>query len=263
MHKIAVVTGPTSGIGLSIARRLVADGWQLYAVARDADRLAATFLPLHHAVIADLADVAAAAGALDALDLREASHAVLVNNAGVIEPIGHFWRLEPAALAAALAVDVTTPLVLAGAFYRKLLEAPGCLGAIVQIGSGAANRPISGWSAYCTAKAALHHASATLAVEVDPARCRVMVLSPGILDTAMQATIRASDPGAMPDHGYFTSLHANGGLGSPDRPARWLSARLRAWDLPHGVVIDLHGIDDAMLDTAQAPRGSLHAQERS
>lgn len=250
MHKIAVVTGPTSGIGLSIARRLVADGWLLFAVARDADRLAATGLPLCGSTIADLADVTAAAAALESLDLRDASHAVLVNNAGVIEPIGRFWELDPIALAAALAVDVTAPLVLAGAFYRKLLAAPHCDGAIVQIGSGAANRPIAGWSAYCTAKAALHHASATLAIEVDPARCRVTVLSPGILDTAMQATIRASNPSAMPDHGYFTSLHATGALGSPDRPARWLSARLRDWDLPHGVVIDLHGIDDVGLDAA-------------
>ncbi len=263
MKRIAIVTGPTSGIGLSIARRLAADGWLLVAIARDAARLAATGLEPHRSVIVDLADVRAAAHVLDDLDLGDASHAVLVNNAGVIEPIGHFWELDPQGLAAALAVDVTTPLVLAGAFYRKLLAAPRCQGAIVQIGSGAANRPISGWSAYCTAKAALHHASATLAIEVDPARCRVMVLSPGILDTAMQATIRASDPNAMPDHGYFTSLHASGGLGSPDRPARWLGARLRDWDLPHGVVIDLHGIDDAGLDVAFAPRPSSNAQERS
>lgn len=240
-RRVAVVTGATSGIGLAIGRALVADGWELFAVVRSASKLEAAGLSLSGRAVGDLADPEFAATALDGLDLGGATEAVLVNNAGAIDPIDRFDRLDATILARTMALNATTPLVLSGAFARKLDATPGCRGAIVQIGSGAAVRPIAGWTAYCASKAALHHGTAVMASETDPARCCIFVLSPGVIETPMQAAIRATDDAAMPDAPAFRQMARDGALRSPEVPANWLTLRLRSWDLPHGEVVDLFG----------------------
>ena len=239
--RLAVVTGPTSGIGLAIAEQLAAAGWSIVAIARSAARLDATGLRFAERVICDLSDPAAAATALDGLDLVGVDRAVLVNNAGAIEPIGRGADVDPAIFARTMALNATTPLLLAGAFLRKLEAVPGCVGAIVQIGSGAAVRPIAGWTAYCASKAALHHGTRVLAGETDPTRCRIFVLSPGVIETPMQAAIRAADDADMPDAPAFRAMAADGQLRSPAVPARWLRSHLDRWELPHDEVVDLFG----------------------
>ena len=63
-----------------------------------------------------------------------------------------------------------------------------CPKLVVNISSGAAKRPIEGWSAYCSAKAGLDMATRTLALEQSRETNPVRVLSfaPGIVDTRMQ-----------------------------------------------------------------------------
>src|SRR5690606_9251492 len=75
---------------------------------------------------------------------------------------------------------------------------------IVNISSGAGRRPIPGWAAYCTSKAALDMYSQTIYLEEKERNrnIRVYSVAPGVVDTPMQETIRKSDPST------FSSLHS-------------------------------------------------------
>ena len=65
-------------------------------------------------------------------------------------------------------------------------------GTIVNVSSGAAIRPLEGWSAYCSGKAGLHMLTRAVALENANNGIRIFGFQPGTTDTDMQVLIRAS-----------------------------------------------------------------------
>jgi NAD(P)-dependent dehydrogenase (short-subunit alcohol dehydrogenase family) len=127
--------------------------------------------------------------------VRQAAHAlgrptVLINNAGVIAPIGRFDTLDPEAFAAAIRTTLVGAAFCAHAVLPHFLA--GGRGRVVNLSSGAAHAPLEGWSAYCAAKAALAMLTRALALEYGEAGVRVFGFAPGVVDTDMQGEIRAS-----------------------------------------------------------------------
>jgi len=99
-------------------------------------------------------------------------------------------------------------------------------GRIVNVSSGAAVKAIEGWSAYCVAKAGGIHLTRLLAAEEPD--ITTVALRPGVVDTDMQALIRAEGAKAMnPEkRASFLELKATGQLLDPAVPARkiaWLA----------------------------------------
>ena len=207
--RTAVVTGGNRGIGLAVVRALAAAGARVSFTARDrgrADQAMAELagLPGVLPVVCDVTDRAALAALLaDPVD-------ILVNNAGVIGPIGAIADVAVADWAR----NIETNLV--AAFHATQLALRGMLarngGTIVHLSSGAAFRPQEGWSAYCAGKAGLAMLTRSVHLEYGAAGIRVFGLSPGVIDTGMQAEIRASGIGPV-------AKLARGALGSPDGPA--------------------------------------------
>jgi 3-oxoacyl-[acyl-carrier protein] reductase len=115
---------------------------------------------------------------------------ILINNAGVIDPIAEVAASDPAAWAENISIN------LIGAYYVLRAVLPGMLtkggGSIVNISSGAAYRPLEGWSAYCAGKAGLAMLTRSVALETAGKGIRIFGFSPGTIDTDMQVKIRAS-----------------------------------------------------------------------
>jgi len=144
--------------------------------------------------------------------LDGATTALLVNNAGVIQPIGPLEAQDAAAVARAVTVNVSAPLMLSSAFARDTARTKDRR--ILHISSGAGRKAYAGWSVYDASKAALDHHARTVAVDRSP-RLRISAVAPGTIDTEMQTELRASTDALFPDRPRFVKLKHEGGLLDP------------------------------------------------
>ncbi len=211
----AVLSGHTRGLGAALAAALLARGIATLGLARRGNAaLAARYPQLLREVVLDLSDSAALQSWLDGGELHAwlagAARVLLINNAGVVGPVGALDMQSPAQLARAVALNVSAPLMLAAAFAASNTAERR----IVHISSGAARQPIAGWSFYCASKAALDHHARAVAADAVPG-LHICSLAPGVIDTDMQAEVRASDPARFPQHARFVAMHAEGALLAP------------------------------------------------
>lgn len=216
-----VITGTTRGLGAELAAQVAADsGNELVALARAPSAAIAGGVRIE----ADLTDGAALERACDALERHIAgkryAKAVLVNNAGVIPPVGPLETVDARDLERNLVVNLVAPMLLMRRFLRATAHVP--LRRIINISSGAARRPIFGWGAYCAAKAGLDMASRVVALEAQARGMAVEVssLAPGVIDTSMQETVRSASVEAFADVERFRAMKAEGVL----RPAHDVAA---------------------------------------
>ncbi|HVT69372.1 MAG TPA: SDR family oxidoreductase [Trebonia sp.] len=183
----ALVTGGGRGLGLALARTLLASGWHVVTDARRTGHLTAA-LPGAIVVPGDVTDpahrdaLAAAVAAASRLDL-------LVNNASDLGP-SPLPRLADVPLAAVRQVyetNVLAPLALMQLFLPLLRAARGT---VLNISSDAAVEAYAGWGAYGSSKAALDQLTAVLAAE-EP-ELAVYAADPGDMRTEMH---QAAFPG--------------------------------------------------------------------
>lgn len=240
-----IVTGTTQGLGRALAEAVARDpANELVALSRAPDAP----IPGGARIEADLADGAAVERACDRVESRirgkRYDKAVLINNAGVVAPVGPLESLDPDALERNLAVNLVAPLRLMRRFLRMTDEA-AALRRIINISSGAGRRPVSGWSAYCTAKAGLDMASRVAALEAQSRgrAIEVVSLAPGVIDTAMQATVRALCAEEFADVERFRKMKAEGTLRSAGEVAADILRLEAAGKLAAEPVADLRQLD--------------------
>jgi NAD(P)-dependent dehydrogenase (short-subunit alcohol dehydrogenase family) len=173
----AIVTGASRGLGLALARALAERGWRLVIDAREAEPLhaAAAELPQATAIAGDVTDPAHRAALIAAAgdDLE-----LLVNNASLLGP-----SPQPAlagypldTLESVYRTNVLAPLAL---IQLALPRRPR----IINVTSDASVEPYEGWGGYGSAKAALDHLTAILAVEHHD--LRIYAVDPGDMNTRM------------------------------------------------------------------------------
>ncbi len=188
--KIALVTGASRGLGEGAARALAKEGAAVMLVARDgklARKVAGEIGGKAEAMACDVSDYVAVERAVAETKKRLGGLDILVNNAGVIEPIAEVAASDPAVWARNIQIN------LIGAYYvlRAVLAGAQPGATLINISSGAAYRPLEGWSAYCAGKAGLAMLTRSIALEC-AGKVRVFGFSPGTIDTDMQVKIRAS-----------------------------------------------------------------------
>jgi hypothetical protein len=212
----AIVTGHTKGLGAAITRQLLARGVPVLGLARGSVRSADALTQ----VALDLSDSAALgawlAGSALADYLAGAELVLLVNNAGMVSPVGALRDQDPAAVIRAVSLNVAAPLALAAAVARAC---PDAQRRILHISSGAARHAYPGWSVYCATKAALDQHARAVALDGE-ARTRICSLAPGVIDTAMQAEIRAMSKERFALRERFVQMKEQGMLTAPEAAAR-------------------------------------------
>ena len=213
----AIVTGHSKGLGAAIAAELLARGIPVLGLARHrAPGLAGRFPDLLREIEVDLSDGAVlaqwlAGGALAGF-LAGKGAVLLVNNAGVVWPVGPLAEQDPLEALKAVTLNVAAPLALAAAAVRA---SPGAHRRILHVSSGAGRGAYPGWSVYCATKAALDRHAEAVALDGDPA-VRACSLAPGVIDTGMQAEIRATPEARFPMKERFVQLKQQGALTSPE-----------------------------------------------
>jgi NAD(P)-dependent dehydrogenase (short-subunit alcohol dehydrogenase family) len=191
--KTVVITGASRGIGADAARVFAQAGANLALLARSSDSLAALAQEIGGNALAfacDVSEPAAVAAALQKAHADFGSLDVLINNAGVIDPIARIEDADPAAWGQLM--DINIKGVFNGIHAALPLMKSGAGGTIINIGSGAAYNALEGWSGYCTSKAGVLMLTKALHLEEASNGIRVLSLSPGTVATEMQRKIKAS-----------------------------------------------------------------------
>jgi len=219
----AVVTGGGRGLGRAFARALAADR-TVAVVARSQAELEETVASGSgriRAFVADVTDAAAVDAAFSAIETALGPIDLLVNNAGIVGPLGPFADAGVAGWWRTLEVDLLGPAICAHRALPSMLARRQ--GRIVNVASGGGATMFPYFSAYVTAKTALIRFSECLAHEVRDRGIAVFAMGPGTVRTAMSEHSLNSPEGRrwLP---WFADIFAEGRDLPPERPAALLCA---------------------------------------
>lgn len=242
LEHLFLITGTTRGIGRAlVASALLQPNSFVVSLSR-----AAPFIRENHQNIRiDLNDTDRIAGSFDSIPIKlkqagRLTRTVLINNAGVLDPIAPIGECDDTQLARNIQVNLTAPLILTRHFFHFSKPFPGHKW-IVNITSGASRTPYFGWSAYGAAKAGLAMATRAMAMEfsrIDPT-FGICAVAPGTVDTAMQEKIRNCSPDQFAKVGKFLDLKSSGVLDSPEHAASKLICLLMRDRFENGGQYDL------------------------
>ncbi len=188
-----MITGASRGIGAETARIFAAAGAKVALLARSENDIAELAGEIGHGAIAIPCDVSRyweVEAAVNATVQTFGGLNVLINNAGVIEPIAHLIDADPAEWSKVIDINLGGVFNGMRAAVPEMIKCGG--GSVLTISSGAAHGPVEAWSHYCASKAAVHMLTACLDKENAADGIRAMGLSPGTVATQMQREIKQS-----------------------------------------------------------------------
>lgn len=196
--QVVVITGASRGIGAEAARVFAAKGAKVALLARSAaavQSLARELGPRSLALPVDVANWAQMQAAIAKVTEKLGPVDVMINNAGVIEPIAMLADSDPAGWAEAVAINLN------GVYHGMRAVLPGMVargrGTVLTVSSGAAHNPVEGWSHYCASKAGAAMLTSCAHHETAARGLRIMGLSPGTVATQMQREIKSSGVGPI------------------------------------------------------------------
>lgn len=191
--KTVVITGASRGIGAEAARVFAAAGANVALLARGQSQVADLAGEIGERALAIPCNVARYTDVATALSATQGTFGgvdVLINNAGVIEPIAHLGEANPDAWGEV--IDINLKGVFNGMHAALPIMKSRGGGSVLTISSGAAHGPVEAWSHYCASKAAVHMLTRCLDKEEAANGIRAIGLSPGTVATQMQREIKAS-----------------------------------------------------------------------
>jgi NAD(P)-dependent dehydrogenase (short-subunit alcohol dehydrogenase family) len=221
--RCALVTGGSRGLGREVAMALCRAGANIAILARPSAAFDDSFDGLQRArvaasqrvemVVADLSDPGAPEAAVEAARRALGTIEILVNNAGIIGPMGTLDETDAAEWAHAMQINLLAPIAL----MRAVL--PGMRaqrrGKIINMSGGGATSPRPHFTAYASAKTALVRVTETVAEEVRGLGIDINAVAPGAMNTRLLDQVLAAGPARVGDREYRRAVEQRENGGSP------------------------------------------------
>lgn len=193
--KIAIVTGGGSGIGLSIAQKLVQHHIHTIIVGRDEQKLQTAQKQLGmlcEYISCDLSDLNAIPQLVEQIISKHGQIDILVNNAG-INLKKDFTEVSNEDFQRIIQTNVIAVFVLSREVVKHMLD-KGRQTSIINISSMASQYGIPKVIAYTASKSAIEGMTRAMATELSPKGIRVNCIAPGFIATEMSARALNDDP---------------------------------------------------------------------
>jgi benzil reductase ((S)-benzoin forming) len=211
------ITGTSSGLGRALAEACLDEGHSVTGISRTSTVTAKRY---EH-IFADLSNAAVLEHWVFPEMTASYEKIVLVNNSGMVGPVKHIGEAKSADIIRSYTLNLIAPAVLTNAFLGQFGPNPAKK-FIINVSSGAAQRPVDGWGVYCSSKAGLEMLTRVAAMERETEKnsLGVVAIAPGIVDTPMQAEIRSASAHDFTRVQDFIAYKEEGRLTSPEEAAQ-------------------------------------------
>ncbi|MGM8213664.1 (S)-benzoin forming benzil reductase [Virgibacillus sp. W0430] len=216
--KLAIITGGSKGLGEAIAKQFLNENTDVISISRTLNEKLSALAEqkqvnfIHYASdLGDMKELKTVVSHLEGhLSRSELETIYVINNAAALEPIQPASKINVDDLAYHVHVNTIAPMAIMNALLNQCSrENKSVVG--VNITSGAANRAVFGWSAYCSTKASLDRYTTTVALEQEEMQTgnKIIAFDPSIMDTDMQKKIRSTSEDAFIDVRAFQAYKTN------------------------------------------------------
>jgi benzil reductase ((S)-benzoin forming) len=250
MTHLVIFTGSSRGLGLAMAAQLLQrPATLLLGLARQHGApppcaAGSRFEPWAQDLSHPMEASARLQAWLQEQDGEQFDSATLINNAALLTPPGPVEECDTTLLSSSVRVGLEAPMLLTAAFLRatdawRARRDGRCK--VLNISSGLGRRAMAGSAPYCAVKAGLDNFSRAVALDEaqKPHGAKIVSLAPGVIDTDMQAQLRAADEAAFPDKALFVGLKSGGQLASPQQAAARVLAYLDRADYGSNPLADV------------------------
>ena len=188
--KVVLVTGSAKGIGAAIARRFA--GQRCHVVVNDIDEAAARevvddIVQSGGSAMLAIADVSNSEQVGSMIDDTMQEHGridVVVNNAGIVSPMLHFFEADEEWWRRIVDVNLTGHFLVSQPAARIMAKQGS--GSIINMSSGGATRAHRAFTAYDATKGGIEALTRAMAIDLAGYGIRVNALMPGSIDTSSQ-----------------------------------------------------------------------------
>jgi len=213
---IAFITGTSKGLGKAIAELLLDDkNIRVIGISR---KQSINHENYKHIVL-DLSDIKIVERFL--FSEEEFDRCILINNAGVIEPIAHLGHEFSTDILNNYNINLISPSILINTFMRQFSKLEKPLH-IINVSSGAGKYPVDGWSSYNASKAGIDMFSLALKEELrldNNENIDIHSIAPGVVNTEMQSIIRNSNSDNFSNINKFRKYFDEDALSTPQEVA--------------------------------------------
>jgi len=218
--KAALITGAGRGLGLAMARILVAKGCRVALNDRSESHLAAALAELGDCAVSAAADLSSMVGPGLCVDraLTGLGHLdIVINNAAInientiAETTDALWDLH-------LAINLRAPHLVVARAFPALRQSRGV---VLNVASELGLHAIPNNVAYVSAKHGLVALTRSLAIELAEHGIRVNALCPGTMDTELMQECAAASDNPEEYYAAFNEYHPLGRIASPEEVANF------------------------------------------